>query len=154
MGGMSVAAVTKDGSVNDVSSKLAKDGDVYAGASATAAVNLGVNLSIISKLIGLSDNSIYANVKFGGTPEIQQGDYYYKGFLFGAGLSVQLIDSVDFLVGSWRGIAVNSGFYMNQQKSKVKVKFNSVSGTSGGNTLTIDPDVYLKSEAKIYTIPF
>ena len=64
-----------------------------------------INASIITKLLGLSDNSLYVNFKFGGTPEMQYKDYRFKAYLIGAGFSLQLVDSVDFIIGSWRGIA-------------------------------------------------
>jgi len=155
MAGYNVGVVTKDidpdGDMDDAKKKLINEGDVYAGASANFAFNLGVNITLIKALLGFDpDNALYANIKFGKLKTSSDvAGAKIDNYFFGMGLSYQLIPSFDFVVGSWRGIAINSGFYMAKQKSEVSLDYASI--TSGGYTL--NPSLTVKADSTVYTVP-
>ena len=155
MAGYNGCIVAKDisssGDMKDAEKKIINEGDVYAGASANFAFNLGVNITLIKALLGFDpDNALYANIKYGKlkTSSEISGTKIDNSF-FGIGLSYQLIQSFDYVVGSWRGIAINSGFYMAKQKSQLSYSY---AGVSDG-TYTFDPKVTLKADSTVYTIP-
>lgn len=153
MFGGSVTAVTKDVDGSDAADQIIKDGDAYTGAAAAGAVTLGLNLSPITMLMGLSDSSIYASLKMGGIPEINTDDYKVKGTIFGFGLTYMMIDTFGFVVGEWRGIGINTGFYRISQDAKLKLTYDRVTATSDPATVSFDPEVYLKTKSTVYTVP-
>ncbi|HOF33536.1 MAG TPA: hypothetical protein PLV94_05700 [Spirochaetota bacterium] len=157
MVGYNVGVVTKDIEtdgeldISNAKDKLKDEGDVYAGASANFAFNLGVNITLIKALLGFDpDNALYANIKYGKLKTTTPiAGAKIDNYFFGIGLSYQLIPSLDFVVGSWRGIAINSGFYMSKQKSELPLSYSSI--TSGGYTL--DPTLTVKADSTVYTVP-
>ena len=155
MAGYNVGLVTKDietsGDMKDAKKKLIDEGDEYAGTSANFAFNLGVNITLIKALLGFDpDNALYANIKYGKLKtSTDVAGAKIDNYFFGLGLSYQLIPSFDFVVGSWRGIAINSGFYMSKQKSEVSLDYASV--TSGG--FTLNPSLIVKADSTVYTVP-
>ena len=137
--------------IESAKDKIVSDGDVYAGAAANVALNLGINLTLIKKILGFDgDNAVYANIKYGylNTDRELMG-CSINSYFYGIGLSYQLIGSVDFIMGSWRGIALNTGFYVSKQKSKMSLDYTPVS--YGG--FVFSPEVSIKSDAKVYTVP-
>lgn len=155
MAGYNVGVVTKDIDsgldMKDAKKKLIDEGDVYAGASANFAFNLGVNITLIKALFGFDpDNALYANIKYGKLKASSDiAGAKIDNYFFGIGLSYQLIPSFDFVVGSWRGIAINSGFYMAKQRSEVTLDYASL--TYSG--LSFDPQLTLKADSTVYTVP-
>ena len=155
MAGYNMGIVTKDidlgGTMDDAKKKIIDEGDAYAGAAANIAINLGVNLTLIKALLGFDpDNALYVNIKYGKlkTPNEISGAKIDNYFI-GVGLSYQLFPSLDFIVGSWRGIAINSGFYMSKQSSEISLDYASI--TNSGYTL--NPKLTLKADSKVYTVP-
>ncbi|MBP8082181.1 MAG: hypothetical protein KAZ87_03145 [Spirochaetes bacterium] len=155
MAGYNMGVVTKDidsgGDMDDAKKKIIDEGDAYAGAAANVAVNLGVNLTLIKALLGFdSDNALYANIKYGKLKTSSEvSGTKFDSYFIGIGLSYQLIPSFDFVVGSWRGIAINSGFYMSKQSSQITLDYPSVSNAG----YTLNPSVTLKADSKVYTVP-
>ena len=163
MYGMSVAIQAPSLSASaagDVGDDIKKDQDTNFGIGISNAFNLGLNVSLLKDMAGLSDilpNRMYMNIKYFNISQ-KVSDFSFDATTFGLGLNYQLVDNGGgrWNLIKWTGVSVGTGFLYNSNKIDMNYKLEDYESdlVSGNIKMVITPDTNFGIETSSYTIPF
>ena len=139
---------------DDLDKKVEEKGDLYIGASAALALNVGINAGFLYP-------GLYLNVKGGYFSKDDIKDKLsVENILLGVGANYTWLQTKSFLAGLfvWRGVSFGTGFIFNRSDVKLNIDLDTISQTftSGleNGTVFLDPSIKLGVESTTYTIPF
>ena len=135
----------------DISDVIA-EGDVYAGAASSLALNLGLNLSIIP-FIDL--DGFYGNIKFGSFTTPEANGIISEAFNFGLGVQYGIVADKSLLFGllKWRGVSVGSGFNIISSNTTISgIEFAYSSGDTASD-LAVDSTIQAVIDSTVFSIP-
>lgn len=157
MAGAQLPSSNKD-YYEDLDKKVKEKGDLYIGASASLALNVGINAGFIYP-------GLYLNVKGGYfSKDDISNKLSVKNTLLGVGANYTWLQSDSFLLGfvKWRGISFGTGFLFNKSELNLKLDLDTLTqpvtglpiGPLTSGTLFVDPSVKLGVKSTTYSIPF
>ena len=139
---------------DDLDKKVEEKGDLYIGASAALALNVGINAGFIYP-------GLYLNVKGGYFSKDDIKDKLsVENILLGVGANYSWLQTKSFLAGLfvWRGLSFGTGFIFNRSEVNLKIDLDPITENFAGGgetgTLTLDPSIKLGVKSTTYTIPF
>ena len=122
--GLAAAVVLPSGGISGAEDRVEEEKDIDAGAGATTAFNLGINLT---KLFGIEafTNRLYMNFK-GFKMSLDVDDLSYKVSTYGVGINYQIIDEGGerFKLFKWTGLSMGTGFIYNHNKIIYTIEFD------------------------------